>query len=118
MTVIVRPPRERRMWDLILACVLLAVYLGLTVIMSLSGLFLGFTFGACETAPDCNSDLRAFGTLFALVGVWVPVLFVIGGTIFLLVTRRIAFWVPILGIALTIGIYSIGAAMVQSALGN
>ena len=118
MTVIVRPPRERRMWDLVITCVLLAVYLALTAIMSLSGLFLGFTFGACEMAPNCNSDLRAFGTLFALIGVWVPVLFVIGGTIFLLVTRRIAFWVPLVGIALTIGIYSIGSAIVQNALGN
>lgn len=118
MTVIVRPPRQRRGWDLILACVLLAVYLGFTVIMSLTGLFLGFTAGACETSPNCNPDLQAFGTLFALIGVWIPVLFVIGGTVFLLVTRRIAFWVPLVGLALTFGIYFIGAAIVQNALGN
>lgn len=115
---IVRPARQRRQWDLILTSVLLGLYVVFTVIVSVMSLFLGYTVGACGMAPNCDSDLRAFGTLFALIGVWIPVLFVIGATVFLLVTKRIAFWAPLTGIALTIAIYAIGVAIVNTALGN
>lgn len=104
MSTEVSPVRARRTWDLVLTIVLLVMYLGVTALGSGMSFFLAFAGDSCGASSSCDYDMIGNAVLLALGGVWVPTLFVVGGAIILLVKRRIAFWVPLVGIVLTIAI--------------
>lgn len=105
------PVRARRTWDLVLTIVLLVFYLGATALGSFMSFFLAFAGDSCGASSVCDYDQIGSAVIIVLAGVWVPALFVIGATIILLVKRRIAFWVPLVGIALTIAIVITGFAL-------
>jgi hypothetical protein len=108
-----RPPR--RVWDLVLTILLLVVYLGVTAMGSVLGFFLAFASDSCGASSVCNVDQIGAGLTVAVYGVWAPVLVVLIVAIVLLVRRRLAFWVPLVGIALTIAIVVTGGALVFGA---
>ena len=108
------PVRERRTWDVVLTILFLVLYLGSVVIASILSFFLAFAGDGCGASMNCDYDRIGQGMLVVLVGPWIPVLFVLGAAIILLVKRRLAFWVPLAGIALTIVIVVIGFAVSAS----
>lgn len=108
--------RPRRTWDLVLTIVLLVLYLVVTGIASAMSVFLAFASDSCGASSVCDTGLMGTGMVVAMVGVWVPVIVVLVVAIVLLVTRRLAFWVPVVGILLTIGIAFIGFALVFGAV--
>lgn len=109
-------PRPRRTWDLILTIVLLIAYLLGTLVASFSAFFLAFAGDSCGASSVCDENQMANGMMIALYAVWIPALFVVIGAIVLLVLRRLAFWVPLVGGALTIIISIIGWAVTISAV--
>lgn len=111
-----RPAAQRRTWDLILTIVLLVVYVIVTISASVVGLFLAFAGDSCGASSTCDTDQIATGMLIAVGGVWIPALFVLAGAVILLVVRKLAFWVPLVGVALTIGILCLGFAVATSAV--
>ncbi len=111
------PPRERKTWDIVLTIVFMVVNLGLNAIGSFVGVMLAFASDSCGSAKVCNTDQIGIGMSLAVIGPWVPLVFVIAGSIVLLVIRRRAFWLPLVGIALTIAIVGVGIALVFGAVG-
>ena len=108
--------RARRVWDLVLTIVLLVLYLLITAFGSFTSIFLAFTGDSCNASTVCDYDQIGNAVIIVLAGVWVPSLFVIGASIILLVKRRIAFWVPLVGIVLTIAIVVTGFAVASWAV--
>jgi hypothetical protein len=108
--------RPRRVWDLVLTIIGIIGYLALTALASASWFLLVFAGDSCGASSVCNYDQIGNGISVVLWGVWVPTLFVLAGSIVLLVTRRIAFWVPLVGALLTIAIAVVGFALVVSAV--
>jgi hypothetical protein len=110
--------RERPTWDLVLTIVLLVSYLILTLVASAFGTLYAFASDGCGSSNTCNYDQMNVGLFTAVTGVWGPVLFVVAGAIILLVIRRRAFWVPLVGILLTIGISALGAVLIFGAISS
>ncbi|CAN5459782.1 hypothetical protein BH10ACT7_BH10ACT7_22950 [soil metagenome] len=110
------PVRERRTWDLVLTIVLLVLYLAGNVILSALALFfLAFAGDSCGARNTCDYDQISNGILIATAGPWIPVIFVVAGAIILLVIKRIAFWVPLVGGALSVTALVVGIAIATSA---
>jgi hypothetical protein len=115
---VIKPKRVRRMWDLILTIILFVLYLGGVVIGSIGSAFvLAFSGDSCGV-NSCNYDQMGVGFAIAVVGIWLPVLLVVVFSIVLLVMKRIAFWVPLAGMVLSIAIIVIGFALAFSAVAS
>jgi hypothetical protein len=56
--------------------------------------------------------------LIAMVGPLVAALFALIAAVVVLVLKRIAFWIPIVGIVLVIGVFVGGAALTMSGVGG
>ena len=111
----VPPPGRRplRTWDLVLTIVLLVLAGVLAAIMSFFGFFLAMAGDACG-ARDCNSDLIATGLMVAVALPWLVLILVAIVAIVLLVKRRLAFWVPLVGCALIIASWPLGALIASA----
>lgn len=102
-------------WDLVVTVVLL-------VVMTLGGLALAFfaflllAFGgdSCGASSTCDYDVMTNGAFAAIGGVVLVGLLALVGAIVMLVLRRIAFWIPLVGIALMIAAFWIGASISSS----
>ena len=109
------PRRPVIMWDLVLTIVLL-------VLMTVGGLALAFfaflllAFGgdSCGASSTCDYDVMTTGAFAAIGGVVLVGLVALIGAIVMLVLRRIAFWIPLVGIALMIAAFWIGASISSS----
>jgi uncharacterized BrkB/YihY/UPF0761 family membrane protein len=110
------PAPARRMWDLVLTIVLLVLYLVGVALASASSFFFAFAGDSCGASSVCDYDQIANAIMVVLIGPWVPVIFVLGAAIFLLATRRVAFWVPLVGGVLTIAAVVIGWVLVGGAV--
>ena len=106
-----RPPA--RVWDIVLTSVLLLLLACLTAIVSYFGFFLAMAGDSCG-ARDCSADLIAVGLMVAVALPWILLTIVAVVSIVLLVKRRLAFWVPLVGGVLIISSWFIGA-MIASA---
>ncbi len=97
------PTRPRKTWDLALSIVLLVLLVGTTVVCVASGGLLAFTSDSCGVAV-CDYDLIGNAIMVGLIGP--PVIFLLAAitTVLLLVRRRLAFWVPLVGGVLMIGL--------------
>lgn len=101
------------MWDLVLTIVLLVVMIGVVLLASFLSFLLAFASDGCGLRT-CDYDRMGAGMLIAMIGpLAVGLLALIGGVV-MLVLRRIAFWIPIVGIVLAIGVYILGAAVTIS----
>ena len=105
--------RPRRTWDLVVTIVLLVLDGVLAAIMSFFGFFLAMAGDSCG-ARDCNSDFIAVGLMVAVALPWVLLILVAVVSIVLLVKRRIAFWVPLIGAVLIISSWFIGAIIASA----
>jgi uncharacterized BrkB/YihY/UPF0761 family membrane protein len=109
------PPGKRpvRTWDLVVTIILLVLDGVLAAIMSFFGFFLAMAGDSCG-ARDCNSDLIATGLMVAVALPWILLVVVAVVAIVLLVRRRLAFWVPLVGAVLIIASWPIGALIASA----
>ena len=107
-------PRTRRTWDTVLTIVLLVVDLVTAVILSYLAIFLVFASDSCGVG--CNSDLLSFGVLLGFIAPYVAFAIALVVSIVLLVTKRRAFWVPIVAFVLEIGLLVGASALTFSAV--
>jgi heme/copper-type cytochrome/quinol oxidase subunit 2 len=101
-------------WDLILTIVFLVISVVLAVAMMGFGFLSNFTADSCET-PSCFSTV-ATGSTIAIVTPLLIVLIALVVAIVRRAKRRIAFWVPLVGIALSFAGCAAGVALVRSTI--
>ncbi|PFG30299.1 hypothetical protein [Paramicrobacterium agarici] len=108
------PASSRPEWDLVVSVilqVLLVMTVGLTLLV---GSFLGLSTIPCiEIGRYCNFGLIGMGTNIAL---WVPLAAVIVFTVWTIrriMTGRMAYWVPIIGLLVCAVGYGLGSALVS-----
>ncbi|SMH43365.1 hypothetical protein SAMN06295885_2188 [Rathayibacter oskolensis] len=107
-----------RVWDAVVTSVLLICTFGLTLLLSYFGLFFAMASDACMGGNDCDGDLIGWGVLVAAGGVWLPFIAALVVSIVLLVVRRLAFWVPLAGMALSFGFTVLGGWMASVGSGT
>lgn len=107
------PTNTRPEWDIVVSIVLqvlLAMSVGLTLLV---GSMLGLSTIPCiEVGRYCNFALIGLGTSIAL---WVPIAAVIVFTVWTvrrLLTGRMAYWVPIIGLLFCAAGYGVGSVLV------
>lgn len=108
------PARPSKLWDVITTTVLLVVGLVVAAILTFFAVFLVFASDPCGSSTPCDTGRMGVGFFVALLGPGAVTLVAIVAAIVLLVRRRIAFWVPLAGIVLAIGVWIGGAALVIS----
>ncbi|WP_129588004.1 DUF6264 family protein [Rathayibacter oskolensis] len=113
-----RERRPVRVWDAVVTSVLLICTFGLTLLLSYFGLFFAMASDACMGGNDCDGDLIGWGVLVAAGGVWLPFIAALVVSIVLLVVRRLAFWVPLAGMALSFGFTVLGGWMASVGSGT
>jgi hypothetical protein len=102
------------MWDLVLTIVLLVLMIGAALLASFLSFFLAFAGDSCGAVAECDYDRMATGMLLAMIGPLAVALIVLIAGVVVLVLRRIAFWIPLVGIILVIGVFIAGAALTAS----
>ncbi|WP_395245183.1 hypothetical protein ACGGZK_05115 [Agromyces sp. MMS24-K17] len=110
------PPPTRRpviVWDLVLTIVLLVVLVGLTAVLFFLSFFLAFAGDSCG-AVECNYDVMGTGMVVAMFGPPIVALLALVAAIIVLVLKRIAFWIALVGIVLAVGVFFLGAAITIS----
>ena len=110
-------PRRRHVWDLVLAIVLLVVLAGAAALASYLGIFLAFASDSCGTG-SCDLEAMSIGIWVAITAPWAVFVIALVVAIVLIVVRRIAFWVPLLGLAMVLGAWNLGAYVVWAATGG
>ncbi|MDN4613058.1 hypothetical protein P5G50_01225 [Leifsonia sp. F6_8S_P_1B] len=108
------PVRPTKLWDVITTTVLLVVGLVVAAILTFFAFFLVFASDPCGSSTPCDTGRMGIGFFVALLGPGAVTLVAIVVAIVLLVRRRIAFWAPLAGILLAIGVWIGGAALVIS----
>ena len=99
--------------DLVITIVLLVADAVLATLASFMGIFLVMASDSCG-ARDCNVDLITLGWLMGMILPWVMLVATVVVAIVLMVKRRLAFWVPLVGAALIV-LSLVAAFMVASA---
>ena len=102
------------MWDLILTIVLLVVMIGVALLASFLSFFLAFASDSCGSGITCDYDRIGTGMLIAMIGPLVVGMLALIAAVIVLVLKRIAFWIPIVGIVLVIAVFIGGAAFTAS----
>ncbi len=108
------PKRPVIVWDLVLTIVLLVLLVGVALLASFFSFFLAFASDPCGASVTCDTDRMALGMLIAMIGPLAVGLVTLIAAIVVLVLKRIAFWIPIVGIVLVIAIFFGGAAITIS----
>jgi hypothetical protein len=110
------PPSKRPlvMWDLILTIVLLVVMIGVALLASFLSFFLAFAGDSCGSGITCDYDRISTGMLIAMIGPLAVGMVALIAAVIVLVLKRIAFWIPIVGIVLVIAVFIGGAALTAS----
>jgi uncharacterized BrkB/YihY/UPF0761 family membrane protein len=112
-----RTARPVKVWDVVLTVVFLVALVIAAPVATFAGAFLAMASDACG-GGGCNEALLNFGVWFGVIEPWVVMLLALTASILLLVFRRVAFWVPLLGIVLMIAFWFVGAAIVGAAVGG
>lgn len=109
------PPASKRpvkVWDVVVTIILLVGAAVLAALASLMGMFLVMASDPCG-ARDCSTELITIGWLMGMILPWVVLVVTAVVAIVLLVKRRLAFWVPLVG-AVAIVLSLVLAFMVTS----
>ncbi|MDN4596926.1 DUF6264 family protein [Leifsonia virtsii] len=111
------PPVPRRpvvVWDLVTTIVLLVIGGAIAIGLTFFAFFLVFASDPCGASTVCDTDRMSAGFFTALLGPGAVTVAAVIVAVVLLIRRRIAFWVPLVGIVLAIGVWIGGAALVIS----
>lgn len=108
-----RSPSRRpvRVWDVVVTIVLLVLLLVEAMFVSFFGAFLAMASDPCGASVACNTDLIGLGVVFAMGAPWILLLLAAAIAIVLLVRRRVAFWVPLVGGVLVVASWFVGATI-------
>lgn len=102
-------------WDLVLTIVLLALMtVGGLVLAVFAFLLLAFGGDSCGASSTCDYDVMTTGAFAAVGGVALVGVLALVGAVVMLVLRRIAFWIPLVGIVLMVAAFWIGASISSS----
>jgi uncharacterized BrkB/YihY/UPF0761 family membrane protein len=107
--------KPHRAWDLVLTIILILVGFGAVAVMLFAAVFLVFASDSCGVA-SCNETQMSLGMGVAIVA---PVIVMLGAAIVaivLLVHRKLAFWVALVGIVGAGLGWGLGAYLVFSAV--
>jgi uncharacterized membrane protein (DUF485 family) len=107
-------PRQRKTWDLVLTIVLLLLYLVWSLLCAFAGAMLAMASDGCGAASSCDYNVLANAFLIGSFGPVVLALPVLVVAIVLIVLKRIAFWVPLAGGLLALGIEIFSFALASS----
>ena len=102
------------MWDLVTTIVLLVLMIGAALVASFLSFFLAFAGDSCGASSVCDYDRMATGMMVAMIGPLLVGLLALIAAIIVLVLKRIAFWIPLLGILLIVGVFIGGFALTAS----
>lgn len=108
--------RRRRVWDVVLTIVLLLLGAGVAVLGSVMALLIVVLANGCG-AVNCDYERLNLGLWVALTGPWATWAIALVVSIVLLVRRRLAFWMPLLGIASTVGVWFLGTWVASTGVG-
>lgn len=108
--------RPRRTWDLVLAIVLTVALALLAVVLGFAGAFLVFASDSCGIVGQCSDERLGAGILTAMLGPAVVTVVAIVAVVLRLVRARLAFWVPLAGVALASLVFGGGVALTFSAV--
>ena len=108
------PKRPIIMWDLVTTIVLLVVMIGGALLAAFLSFFLAFASDPCGSGITCDYDRMGTGMLIAMIGPLAVGLLTLIAAIVVLVLKRIAFWIPIVGIVLIAAVFIGGAALTIS----
>jgi uncharacterized BrkB/YihY/UPF0761 family membrane protein len=108
------PRRPVIVWDLVLTIVLLVVMIGAAVLASFLSFFLAFAGDSCGASVTCDTDRIAAGMLVAMIGPLAVALLALMAAVVMLVLKRMAYWIPIVGIVLVVGAFAGGVALTAS----
>jgi len=107
-------PAQRRTWDLVLTITLFVLYLGWSVVCCFAGALLAMAGDSCGASSACDDGVLASAFLVGSIGPIVLVLPVLIATVIVLVRKRIAFWIPLLGALLALAIEVASFALASS----
>ncbi|WP_173921602.1 hypothetical protein [Agromyces sp. Marseille-P2726] len=110
----VSPTRPVIVWDLVLTIVLLVLMIGAALLASFLSFFLAFASDPCGSGITCDYDRMGTGMLIAMVGPLAVGMLALVAAVVVLVLKRVAFWIPLLGIVLIIAVFVAGAALTIS----
>ena len=108
------PKRPVIVWDLVLTIGLLVLMVGTALVAFFLSFFLAFAGDPCGSGITCDYDRMGTGMLVAMIGPLAVGLLALIAAIIVLVLKRIAFWIPIVGTVLIIGVFVGGAALTIS----
>ena len=89
--------------------------LGLCVITTFIGMFSAIASDGCYDNA-CNETVMEAGYYTALLAPWAVAVLAIVFTVIRLVRRKIAFWIPLVGMAGAIGALLLGLGLVSASL--
>lgn len=94
--------RPIRVWDVVVTIILLVGDAVLAALASLMGMFLVMASDPCGVR-DCSTELITVGWLMGMILPWVALIATAVVAIVLMVKRRLAFWVPLIGAVAIVG---------------
>jgi hypothetical protein len=112
------PPAKRPVivWDLVVTIVLLVLMAGLAFLLLFFAFFLAFASDSCGASSVCDYDRIGSGMLVAMLLPIVVAVLALVAAVIMLVLKRIAFWIPLVGVVLMIGAFALGAWITASAV--
>ncbi|MEV1128905.1 hypothetical protein [Agromyces sp. NPDC049794] len=108
------PQRPVIVWDLVLTIGLLVLMVGTALVAFFLSFFLAFAGDPCGSGITCDYDRMGTGMLVAMIGPLAIGLLALVAAIVVLVLKRIAFWIPLVGTVLIIAVFIGGAALTIS----
>jgi hypothetical protein len=108
------PRRPVIVWDLVLTIVLAVLMIGAALLASFLSFFLAFASDPCGSGITCDYDRMGTGMLIAMIGPLMVGMLALIATVIVLVLKRIAFWIPLVGIVLVVAVFVGGAALTIS----
>jgi hypothetical protein len=117
--IVVQPEEDKppRSWDFFLTVFLIFLLLVLTGIFVVSGFGMGvITLTCADSSEACNYDVISIGTLLAIAGTSVVALAGIVVSIVFIARRKVSFLVPLVACLVVVGLFLVGAWLVDLAV--
>ncbi|WDG17520.1 DUF6264 family protein [Microbacterium sp. Clip185] len=111
------PRRRRKTWDIVLTIVLLAVTAVVSAVSSTLALMLAASSTGCGAdGRVCRAELLQGGVWTMLTAPWIVFVLTAFFAVLLLIVRRRAFWVPLVGTVVAALTWLVGAFLLWAAV--
>ena len=102
---------ERPPWDLPTSIVGLVILAAVTTTAAMLGMYLGWAGAGCGSAAGCNDALILAGLFMGTLGVIITAIVFLVITIARITVKRIAWWLPLIGIGAVVLVFLVGALL-------